>query len=561
MCFWFKLFNLHQLFNMRPPIRLILLLFISFTWGPSAFAQNSTYRYLVLFKDRNNSPFSINKPEAFLSSKSIERRKKMNIALQTQDLPVNPSYLEQLKSTGATIIFPLKWINGALISQKPSDLSKVLKLENVKGLYWNFPADSSSNNQIKSNGIAGTKLSNADPDYGSSLTQVSQLGIDVMHAKGFRGEKILITLLDNGFLNADQVPYLQAIFTEKRVVGTLTTNPKLKSVYVGGSHGTNVLSTIAGQSPGKLVGTAYLANFAMAQTEEDGSELIVEEANWLRGAEWADSLGTDVLSSSLGYSEFDNLKHNHTYADMNGRTTLVSKAAAWASQKGIICTISAGNEGSNSWKYISAPADADSILAVGAVDRSGLKASFSSLGPSFDKRIKPDVSSMGLGTVVGTTSGTIGTSNGTSFSAPIMAGFAAGMVQANPRNSSWQIMDAIRKSGNQASKPDNLLGYGIPNFLKATTILNPILGVEPVNELSIRIYPNPVKVGEKINIDLPGEMEMKLEIFNAQGTMLKTLSLKQIHEEIFLPPLSSGKYYFRFMGANSSQTIPVLYNF
>jgi hypothetical protein len=515
----------------------------------------------VLFKDKNNSPFSINKPEAFLSSKSIERRKKMKIALQTQDLPVNPSYLDQLKSTGATIIFPLNWINGALISQKPSDLSKVLKLENVKGLYWNFPADSSANNQIKSNGIAGAKLSNAEPDYGSSLTQVSQLGIDVMHAKGFRGENTLITLLDNGFLNADQVPYLQAIFTEKRVVGTLTTNPKLKSVYVGGSHGTNVLSTIASQSPGKLVGTAYLANFAMVQTEEDDSELIVEEANWLRGAEWADSLGTDVLSSSLGYSEFDNYKHNHTYTDMNGRTTLVSKAATWASQKGIICTISAGNEGSNTWKYISAPADADSILAVGAVDRSGLKASFSSLGPSFDKRIKPDISSMGVGTVVGTTSGTIGTSNGTSFSAPLLAGFAAGMVQANPRNSSWQIMDAIRKSGNQASKPDNLLGYGIPNFLKATTLLNPILGVEPVNELSIRIYPNPVKIGEKINIDLPEKMEMKLEIFNAQGIILKTLNLNQIQEKIFLPPLSSGKYYFRFLGVNSSKTIPVLYNF
>ena len=541
--------------------RLILLFFFCFFGGFNTFAQNSTYRYLVLFKDKNNSPFSINKPEAFLSSKSIERRKKMNIAIQAQDLPVNPSYLDQLKSSGATLIFPLKWINGALIQLKPSELAKMLKMNNVKGLYWNFPADSSANNQIKSNGNSGTKLSNADPDYGSSLTQLSQLGIDVMHSKGFRGENTLITLLDNGFLNADQVPYLQAIFTEKRVLGTLTTSPSLKSVYEGGSHGTNVLSTIAGQSPGKLFGTAYLANFAMVQTEEDNSELIVEEANWLRGAEWADSLGTDVLSSSLGYSEFDNLKQNHTYADMNGRTTLVSKAAVWASQKGIICTISAGNEGTNAWKYISAPADADSILSVGAVDRSGLKASFSSLGPSFDKRIKPDVSSMGLGTVVGSTTGTIATSNGTSFSAPLMAGFAAGMVQANPRNSSWQIMDAIRKSGNQASKPDNLLGYGIPNFLKATTLLNPILGVEPIRELSIRVYPNPVKIGEKINIDLPEEMDLKLEIFNVQGIILKTLFLKQTHEEIFLPPLSSGKYYFRFTGAQSSQTISVLYNF
>jgi hypothetical protein len=546
---------------MGPQFRLILLFFICFIVGPTAFAQNSTYRYLVLFKDKKNSPFSINKPEAFLSSKSIARRKKMNIALQTQDLPVNPSYLDQLKSTGATLIFPLKWINGALIQQKPGDLSKTLKMENVKGLYWNFPADSSANNQIKNNGISGTKLSNADPDYGSSLTQLTQLGIDVMHAKGFHGENTLITLLDNGFFNADQVSYLQAIFTEKRILGTLTTSPNLKSVYAGGSHGTNVLSTIASQSPEKLFGTAYLANFALAQTEEDDSELIVEEANWLRGAEWADSLGTDVLSSSLGYTEFDNLKQNHTYEDMNGRTTLVSKAAAWASQKGIICTISAGNEGTNAWKYISAPADADSILAVGAVDRSGLRASFSSMGPNFDKRIKPDIAAMGVGTVVGTTTGTIATSNGTSFSAPLMAGFAAGMVQANQRNTSWQIMDAIRKSGHQSAKPDQLLGYGIPNFLKATTLLNPILGIEPPKSIAIQLYPNPVKIGEKININLPEATEMKLEIINSQGIVLSTLNLKQIHQEIFLPPLSSGKYYFRFTGANSSQIIPVLYNF
>jgi subtilisin family serine protease len=268
-----------------------------------------------------------------------------------------------------------------------------------------------------------------------------------------------------------------------------------------------------------------------------------------------------VLNSSLGYTEFDNLKQNHSYADMNGRTTLVSKAAAWASQKGIICTISAGNEGTNAWKYISAPADADSILAVGAVDRSGLRASFSSMGPSFDKRIKPDVAAMGVGTVVGTTTGTIATSNGTSFSAPLMAGFAAGMVQANQRNTSWQIMDAIRKSGHQSAKPDQLLGYGIPNFLKATTFLNPILGIEPPKSVAIQLYPNPVKIGEKINIKLPEAMEMKLEIFNSQGIILSILNLKQIHQEIFLPPLSSGKYYFRFTGANSSQIIPVLYNF
>ena len=513
--------------------------------------QAQTYRYLILFKDKGSNTYSINNPSAFLSSKSLERRRKNRVAITLQDLPISPDYLAQVKASGARILFPLKWLNGALILQKPSELKKTLALSCVKGLYWDFPADSSSANQIQS----GTQSSSISPDYGNSLSQNGQIGVDQMHAKNILGDGILITLLDDGFKNANTVPYLKNLVSEKRILATLTTDPSLTSVYASGGHGTNVLSTIAGNEPGKLIGTAYKASFALAQTEESRHELIVEEANWLRGAEWADSLGTDILSSSLGYSTFDNPLHNHTYADMNGKSTLVSKAAAWAASKGILCTISAGNEGANEWKYITAPADADSILTVGSVNALGGLSSFSSTGPSFDGRIKPDVVSMGSNTVVGNTDGTLGISNGTSFSAPLIAGLAAGLMQSFPTHTAQQIRKAILKSGSQFTRTDMLLGFGIPDFAKASEAIELILGNS--EEPTLRIYPNPVNPGEAIHLSIPFP-SAQVEILNNAGIIVQSFQLTQAESSIYLGPFVSGKYYFRFTTESTSIVKPVL---
>ncbi|MFM6943490.1 MAG: S8 family serine peptidase, partial [Aquirufa sp.] len=491
--------------------------------------QAQTYRYLILFKDKASNSFSLNNPSAFLSSKSLERRRKNRVVISTQDLPVSTTYLDQVKTTGARILFPLKWINGALISQKPSELKKTLALSCVKSLYWNFPADSSAAFQIQS----GTQSTSTSPDYGNSITQITQLGIDQMHAKNIHGEGVLITLLDDGFKNANTVSFLQNTFSEKRISATLTTDPSVSSVYVTGGHGTNVLSTIAGYEPGKLIGTAYKASFALAQTEESGHELIVEEANWLRGAEWADSLGTDIISSSLGYSAFDNPVYNHAYSDMNGKSTLVSKAAAWAASKGILCTISAGNEGANAWKYITAPADADSILTVGAVNALGGLSSFSSIGPSFDGRIKPDVVAMGSNTVVGLIDGTIGISSGTSFSAPLVAGLAAGLIQSFPTHSAQQIRSAILQSGSQFTRTDMLLGFGIPTFDKASTAMELILGI--TKEPNLRIYPNPISPGDALHITIPFP-SAQVEIMNNSGIVVHTFNLLQSESTIYLGP-------------------------
>lgn len=536
-----------------------ILIFVFILIAFTSLSQETRYRYLVLFKDKNNSAYSVRNPELFLSAAAIKRRLKNKVAITEQDLPVNQAYIQEIKATGALIVYPLKWINGVLIKEKPKNIAKIKALKSVASLYKNMPLDSSSDLrlQVQANQISDD--ANA-LDYGISLPQITQLGVDQMHAKGFSGKDIKIAVLDDGFSRADQIGFLQAIYTDKRLLGTLVTNPNLNSVYEGGAHGTQVWSTIAAQAPGRLFGTAFQAQFAIAQTEESEHELLVEEANWMRGAEWADSLGTDIISSSLGYSEFDNSRYNHRYTDMDGRTTLVSKAAAWAASKGIVCIISAGNQGSDSWKYITAPADADSILSVGAVDRTGLRASFSSIGPSADLRIKPDIAAMGLATIAGLPSGSFGSISGTSFSAPLIAGLVAGIMQANPQKTAQEIIQVVRKSGTQASKPDQLLGFGIPHFDRISQLLNPVLSVETQEKSTFKVFPNPASLGQRIRVFTDGTPAGTLEIINTQGTIVESINFRQAEFDFFAAPFVSGKYYFRFTFGNQVKVIPVLLN-
>ena len=526
-----------------------------------SFAQGTAtpqYRYLILFKDKQSTNYSINNPEAFLSQRAIARRQKMQIKINEQDLPVSQTYLSQLINQGVQILYPLKWINGAVIKTESSKLKKVLGLQSVKGYYKNMPLDSTSG--IQSNSLNRNIGDESVTDYGASFAQLTQIGADVMHQVGYKGENILISLLDDGFLDANTSPVLSPIFQEKRIKATIVTDPTLKNIYQGGSHGTEVLSTLAGQAPGKLFGTAYMANYALAQTEESQHELLIEEVNWLRGAEWADSLGTDIISSSLGYTTFDNPKYDHSYKEMDGKTAISSKAALWASQRGIICTISAGNEGSSSWRYISSPADADSIISIGAVDRTGIRASFSSIGPTFDNRIKPEIAAMGLGTISAKSDGTITAVSGTSFSAPLVAGLAAGLIQAHPTKSAWEIMRAIQLSGTLATNPNVNLGYGIPNFDRASKIINPILGTELEEKSSIRLFPNPVSTGQNLHIEHQIKSTLTLEIISSQGAVLQTLTNLPQQLEISLPPFVSGKYYFRFTSESGTETLPVMLN-
>lgn len=490
----------------------------------------------------------------------MERRAKNQVAINEQDLPVNPAYLNEIAAMGATILYPLKWINGALVKMTPSLKNKVLLNQNVSGLYYPFALDSALTNAPTSS-LKGTKsiqeLTSAF-NYGQSNTQIVQIGLDHMHLAGISGNKVIVSLLDDGFSNTPSLPIFKNMIDEDRLVGTLATSPDRKTVFEKGKHGTNVLSVIAGFAETNLVGGAYKASIALVQTEESESEKLVEEVNWLRGAEWADSLGTDIIQSSLGYTQFDLPLYNHQYNQLDGKTTLVTKAANWASEKGIICVISAGNEGSSPWKYISAPADATDILSVGAVSSSLAKLSFSSFGPTFDGRIKPDVSALGSGVRAAEVDGSFGFYLGTSFSAPLVASMVAGLIEQFPKTPAVTLKEIVRKSASQGSSPNNNLGYGIPSYEKAVELLSPVLATQEPLDHQVSIFPNPIEMGGTIHLHANQPADYEVEVLNIHGQLVNQFSWKGEDRNFSLGPIRPGKYFFRIKSAYLLKIIPII---
>ncbi len=456
------------------------------------FAQND---YFILFKDKVNSPYSISKPQEFLSERSIARRKKQNIKINERDLPPNPSYLNQLSQSGAKILYKSRWNNGVLVNCSPTILEKILKLPFVRGIEGNLYLKNFRNSSVTATNKRTDKFKTIETEgNGLSQTQLAMLGADQMHQRGFRGEGMLIGVLDSGFQNAPNLSFFRNLFNEKRVIYTFDFVNNESNVYNDHYHGTNVLSCMAAYEQDKIVGTAYQAKYVLLTTEDVSSETKREEANWLFGAELADSLGVDVINSSLGYTEFDIDAQNYTYRDLNGDRALATRAADWAAQAGILVVASAGNEGNSSWKYIGSPADADSIIAVGAVNGLGNPAFFSSFGPTSDGRIKPELAAQGQSIIVGNPNNTIGTSNGTSFSSPLMAGFVASFWQAFPQLTNMQIRDILIRSASLYDTPSNRLGYGIPNFDKAYQIAEIIVLLDELKKSGkdVAVFPNPV---------------------------------------------------------------------
>ncbi len=456
--------------------------------GPLGAWAQRPQKYLVLLKDKANSPFSVSRPQQFLSQRSIQRRQKQNIATLERDLPVNPAYVTQLQQAGAKIWFPSRWLNAVLIEANDAVLDGVKKLPFVAGVEFN---KSLANARVgataeTAQGVGVSKFGAALPLYGNSLAQVQQLDADKMHDAGFHGEGMLIGVLDAGFLNANTVGFLKPLFDEKRVLATYDFVQKETGVYEDDAHGMQCLSIIAATADNQLYGTAYKAQFILLRTEDARTEQRVEEANWLFGVEYADSAGVDVISSSLGYTVFDDPASSYTYADMNGKTTLSARAAQIASETGMVIVVAAGNDGAGAWRYISTPSDAAGALSIAAVDQTGKRASFSSIGPSSDGRVKPDLAARGQGTIIGNPNGLISSGNGTSFATPLVAGLAAGFWQANPQLTAVQVTDALRKTGSQYATPDAQIGYGIPKFTRLLVLANN----EPISPPVV--FPNPV---------------------------------------------------------------------
>lgn len=464
---------------------LLLLLFILL----SAVSYGQDKKYVVYFKNKNNSPYAVSDPSQFLSEKAIQRRQKQNINISENDLPVTPQYLDSLTARGAQLLYSLKWLNAAAVVADSAEMVAIHALSFVH--HYERVAKEMNARSIHTEGkIAKSKTKKNITSYGNSYNQVHMLEADQMHNDGFHGEGIVIALLDAGFKNASSLSYLNHVYTNNRVLATYDFVDQETDVYDDDEHGLEALSVIAAYREDALIGTAYNASFILLRTEDDFSETEIEEANWARGAEYADSIGADIISSSLGYTTFDIASTNHTYLDMNGQTTIAARTADMAASKGILVICSAGNEGNNGWKYITTPADGDSVLAIGAVDANENYAYFSSTGPTSDGRIKPDLVARGQDVTVGSADGNISSNSGTSFACPLVTGLAAGIWQAYPTLTAAQVFDALRKSASQYKHPDNYKGYGVPGYQRAREYVN-----DSIFNIGIdfRVFPNPIR--------------------------------------------------------------------
>ena len=452
-----------------------LLLFLSVKSEAQVFS-----RHLVTFKNKANSPFSLSNPSAFLSQRAIERRTRYNLAVDSTDLPVNPAYLDSLRLAGDVRILNVsRWLNK--VSIQTTDEAALARINSFAFVEKANPiaarrATGRNGQQSTSKEITTVNPQVMKPtvdffNYGLSFPQVHIHNGEFLHNIGLRGQDMIIGMLDGGFLRYNVLPAFDSVNLNGQVLDTYDFVSGKTGVADNSSHGMQCFSVIAANMPSQFVGTAPKAKFFLFITEDAASEYQIEEHNWVCGAERTDSAGGDLISSSLGYSnDMSDPRFNHTYADMNGNTTIAARGADLAAKKGILVLNAAGNQGNEAFRFIATPADGDSVLAVGAVNTSGQVAAFSSYGPTPDGRIKPDVASVGVATVVQTTGG-IGTNNGTSFANPNMAGLAACLWQGFREFSNMKIIQSLRESGNRSSAPDNRVGYGIPDMKKAVLLL------------------------------------------------------------------------------------------
>jgi subtilisin family serine protease len=464
--------------------RKIAFCFLLILFADNVKAQTQPTRYLVKFKNKAGNPFSLTNPSAYLSQRSIDRRTRYSIGLDSTDLPVTPQYIDSIKSVpNVTVLNVSKWLNQ--VSIQTTDAANALSAINSFSfvLSANPLAARTRNNSLEPietkfeerslpvSQQAGSKITADFFNYGLSSAQVSIHNGQFLHNIGLRGQNMIIGMLDAGYQNYLTVKAFDSARANGQILGTHDFVAREASVNEDNAHGMQCFSVIASNIPGQFVGTAPKANFYLFRTEEAATEYPIEEHNWVCGAEKLDSAGGDVISSSLGYYTFDGAfntpAYNHVYADMTGNKTMPAIAADLAAKKGILSVIAAGNEGNNSWHYIITPADGDSVIAVGAVNSTGVVANFSSYGPSADGQVKPDVASVGQGTIIQNPNNTIVSGNGTSFACPNIAGLATCLWQGFPEYNNIKIINTLRQSGSIANTPNERIGYGIPDVKKA----------------------------------------------------------------------------------------------
>ena len=443
--------------------KLVLLVFaLNICLGTFAqFTPEDTLKYRISLKDKAATDYSLQKPEMYLSKKSIERRKRQGLEIDSTDLPVCKKYVDAIRKKGVHVLVTGKWDNFVTVSCNDSMLiAEIAGLPFVRSTerVWRGVAKRASERDSLIN-----KPLRTDSLYGPAITQIKMSHADRLHEAGFKGQGMTIAVIDAGFHNVDKIEAMKNI----NILGTRDfVNPEA-DIYAESSHGMSVLSCMAMNQPNVMIGTAPEASYWLLRSEDEYSENLVEQDYWAAAIEFADSVGVDLVNTSLGYYSFDDPTKNYRYRDLNGHYALMSREAAKAADKGIVVVCSAGNSGSGSWKKITPPGDAENVITVGAVNKYGVLAPFSSVGNTADGRVKPDVVAVGLGSDVMGTDGNLRHANGTSFSSPIMCGIVACLWQACPELTAKEIIELVRRSGDRAVFPDNIYGYGIPDLWKA----------------------------------------------------------------------------------------------
>lgn len=550
---------------MRIYLTQLTAIFIATSLTTSALAQGNK-KYFIAFKDKNSSTYSTTLPLQFLTQRAVDRRTKYALPITTQDLPVNASYIQQVANVGVTISGISKWLNGVIVTTNdPTKITTINQLSFVKSSLDVLRKGNITNDKMDKLSASTARVYQQVYDssyYGAGALAVKQLNLIPLHNQGYTGTNTLIAVLDAGFPNVNVFAAFDSINQQNKIKYTYDVVLNTPFVYANHGHGTAVLSCIAGNMPNNYVGTGFGADVALIRTEDAPSENIVEEYYWVIGAEKADSIGADIITSSLGYTAFDNPAQDHTYANMNGKTTVCAQAATIATRKGILVCIAAGNEGSNAWQYIATPADADSICTVGAVDVSGVRAGFSSIGPTADGRIKPTLMANGAGrALIDAGSGTVVNANGTSFACPTLAGAMACLFQKHATHTPLQIIEAVKLSATIGNSPNNLYGWGIPNFGLASFLLS------DTNNKTIsesKVYgaittENVLMLYFIKNKD--ANTTLTLMDINGKTIMQHNLTINPQYDELTLPintALTRGTYLVRISGKNTNTVLKMV---
>ncbi|TVR77076.1 MAG: T9SS C-terminal target domain-containing protein [Chitinophagaceae bacterium] len=511
-----------------PAITRFLFIFILFTFSFNVLQASSEefvyHKFWIQFTDKADSPYSLDFPDEFLSERAINRRLNQNISLTEDDLPINPHYIDSILTFGVPILTRSKWFNAVTIETTDStilsqieNLSFVNKIEGVAR--YKLEVDTTNGGESLADFESNDNSTSLNGQiYGNGFHQLKMLRGDFLHELGYRGRDMIIGVMDAGFRDVNVIGAFDSLWLQGRILHYQDFVNPGTDVFDAHTHGTHVLSVMGSNLPGQMMGTAPDASYMLFRTEDGSSEYRIEEDNWVAAAEFADSAGADILNTSLGYTRFDDAQMNYSYQDMTGAVARISIAADLAAKRGMVVVNSAGNSGNSSWRYISAPADGRFVIAVGAMDDKEVRAGFSSVGPSYDGRVKPDIMAMGRGTAIVSLNNQLRTANGTSFSAPVVSGLIAALWQTNPDKSAKEVRDALLKSANRYYNPDSLYGYGIPDFHKAYLLLNdqPLPTVFQEEKLPLA-YPNPFQ--NQLNIMYFSEKTeiIKIDVFDTFG--------------------------------------------